>query len=195
MEADADLLGRLQSGDEDAFVMLIGRYQPAMLRLAKSVVPSHAVAEEAVQDSWMGVVRGIHRFEGRSSLRTWLFRIVVNRARSAGSKEQPAAALEPLHTVDPSRFSAGGAWAEPVQPWTDQSDSRLDAAAWAPIISAALDDLPPRQRQAVLLRDVEGLTSEEACAVLGISAGNQRILLHRGRARLREILENQMVEG
>jgi RNA polymerase sigma-70 factor (ECF subfamily) len=194
VEADVDLLSRLQNGDEDAFVMLIDRYQPAMLRLARSVVPSHAVAEEAVQDSWMGVVRGIHRFEGRSSLKTWLFRIVVNRARSAGSREQPTASLDALHTVDPARFDAGGAWTEPVEPWTDRSDDRLDAAAWAPILSAALDDLPPRQRQAVLLRDVEGLSSEEACAVLGISDGNQRILLHRGRARLRGILETRMPE-
>ncbi len=100
-----------------------------------------------------------------------------------------------LHTVDPARFNAQGAWNEPVQPWTDDSDNRLDAAAWAPILSAALDELPPRQREAVLLRDVEGLSSEEACAVLGISLGNQRILLHRGRARLRDILETRVQEA
>jgi RNA polymerase sigma-70 factor (ECF subfamily) len=88
VESDAELLGRLREGDEDAFVLLFGRYQPSMLRLARTMVPSHAVAEEAVQDTWMGLVRGIERFEGRSSLRTWLFRVLVNRARSAGSSEQ-----------------------------------------------------------------------------------------------------------
>jgi RNA polymerase sigma-70 factor, ECF subfamily len=189
---DVELLSRLRAGDEEAFVMLVDRYQQPMLRLARSVVPSRAVAEEAVQDTWMGVVRGIHRFEGRSSLKTWLFRILVNRARSAGSQEQSTAPLDALHTVDPGRFDSSGHWADPLERWTDDSDARLDAAVWLPVLAAALDELPPRQRQVVILRDVEGLSSEEACAVLGISAGNQRILLHRGRSRLRGILENEM---
>jgi RNA polymerase sigma-70 factor, ECF subfamily len=192
VEADVELLGRLRSGDEDAFVALVDRYQHPMLRLARSFVPSLAVAEEAVQDTWMGVVRGIHGFEGRSSLKTWLFRIVVNRARSAGSREPANAPLESVHSVDPSRFDSGGHWAHPLERWTDEADDRLDAATWVPFLAAALNDLPPRQRQVVLLRDVEGLSNQEACSVLGISAGNQRILLHRGRARLRGMLENNM---
>ena len=182
METDVELLGRLRNGDEEAFVMLVARYQQPMLRLARSMVPSQAVAEEAVQDTWLGVVRGIDRFEGRSSFKTWLFRILVNRARSAGSHEHPtSASIESLHAVDPARFDAEGQWADPLDRWVEESEDRLDAATWVPILKAALDELPPRQRQVVMLRDVEGLSGDEVCAVLGISAGNQRILLHRGR--------------
>src|SRR5271167_5154966 len=103
----------------------------------------------------MGVVRGLDRFEGRSSLKTWLFRILGNRARSAGFREHATVSVEALHTVDPGRFDASGHWADPLEPWTDVSDRRLDASTWAPVLKAALDDLPPRQRQVVLLRDVE----------------------------------------
>jgi RNA polymerase sigma-70 factor (ECF subfamily) len=192
VESDADLLGRLRAGDEDAFVGLVGRYQPAMLRLATSLCPSPAVAEDAVQDTWMGIVRGVDRFEGRSSFRTWLFRILVNRARSASSEEPLTSSLDALGAVDPSYFDLEGRWADPVERWADQSDDRLDAAQWRPILAAALDDLPPRQRQVVLLRDAEGLSNDETCAVLGISSGNQRLLLHRGRSRLRQTLEAHM---
>jgi RNA polymerase sigma-70 factor, ECF subfamily len=189
---DGELLTRLRGGDEEAFVMLVLRYQQPLLRLARSMVPNQAVAEEAVQDTWIGVLRGIHRFEGRSSFKTWLFRILVNRARSAGSQEHPNAPIEALHAVDPARFDAQGQWANPVQKWTDEAEDRLDAARWSPILKSALDRLPARQRQVVLLRDVEGLSNDEARTVLGISSGNQRILLHRGRARLREIIEAEI---
>jgi len=189
---DQELLDRLRKGDEEAFVMLVARYQQPMLRLARSMVSSQAVAEEAVQDTWMGVVRGVDRFEGRSSFKTWLFRILVNRSRSAGSHEPANAPLEMLHAVDPARFDAQGQWADPLDRWTEESTNRLDAATWIPALKAALDDLPPRQRQVVLLCDVEDLTNEEACTVLGVSPGNQRVLLHRGRSRLREILEAEM---
>ena len=192
---DVELLSRLRNGNEEAFVMLVGRYQQPMLRLARSFVPSNAVAEEAVQDTWLGVVRGIERFEGRSSFKTWLFRILVNRARSAGSREHPSASIESLHAVDPARFDAHGQWADPLEPWPEESEDRLEAATWLPILKSALDDLPPRQRQVVMLRDVEGLSSDEVCGVLGISSGNQRILLHRGRTRLREILEVELKKG
>ncbi len=192
---DVELLGRLRSGDEQAFVMLVDRYQQPMLRLARSMVPSQAVAEEVVQDTWMGVVRGIDRFEGRSSLKTWLFRILVNRARSAGSREPAQLSMEDAAGIDPARFDGDGQWADPVASWMDESDERFDAALWAPILKSAIDALPPRQRQIVMLRDVEGLSSAEACEVLGIAAGNQRILLHRGRARLRQVLEPEMGEG
>jgi RNA polymerase sigma-70 factor (ECF subfamily) len=189
---DVELLSRLRSGDEEAFVMLVDRYQQPMLRLARSMVPSQSVAEEAVQDTWMGVVRGIDRFEGRSSLKTWLFRILINRTRSAGSREPVNASIESLHAVDPDRFDAQGQWADPLDRWVEQTDDRLDAAQWLPVIKTALEDLPPRQRQVIILRDVEGLSGDEACDLLGITAGNQRILLHRGRSRLRGILETQM---
>jgi RNA polymerase sigma-70 factor, ECF subfamily len=189
VESDIEQLGRLRDGDEQAFVMLVARYQQPMLRLARTMVPNDAVAEEVVQDTWFGVVRGIDRFEGRSSFKTWLYSILVNRAKSAGAAEHPDALSETLHSVDPARFDAQGHWADPLERWSDDSDDRLDAAALAPILNAALEALPSRQRQVVLLRDVEGLTNSETCSALGISSGNQRILLHRGRSRLREILE------
>ncbi len=195
MEMDGELLSRVRTGDEEAFVTLVARYQQPMLRLASSMVANQAVAEEAVQDTWLGVLRGIERFEGRASFKTWLFRILVNRTRSAGSREPSDPSIEALHAVDPSRFDAQGQWADPLDRWTEESEDRLDAATWVPVLRSALDELPPRQRQVVMLRDVEGLSSDEACTVLGISVGNQRILLHRGRSRLREILDAEMGKG
>jgi len=174
--------------------MLVDRYHQPMLRLARSMVSSEAVAEESVQDTWLAVLRGIERFEGRSSFRTWLFHILVNRVRSAATREQRIAEVESAHAVDPTRFDAHGQWADPLQHWA-QSDERLEAAMWAPILKAALEELPSRQRAVVVLRDVEGLTSEEVCTVLDISAGNQRILLHRGRSRLREMLDVELRKG
>lgn len=195
MEMDGELLSRVRTGDEEAFVTLVARYQQPMLRLASSMVANQAVAEEAVQDTWLGVLRGIERFEGRASFKTWLFRILVNRTRSAGSREPSDPSIEALHAVDPSRFDAQGQWADPLDRWTEESEDRLDAATWVPVLRSALDELPPRQRQVVMLRDVEGLSSDESCTVLGISVGNQRILLHRGRSRLREILDAEMGKG
>ena len=191
VETDAELLERLQRGDEQAFVMLVERYQGPMLRLARSMVSNEAVAEEAVQDTWMGVVRGIDRFEGRSSLKTWLFRILTNRVRSAREHERPRR-LTHEPSVDPSRFDASGQWADSIASWDVDVDGRIDASAVAPLLRDALHGLPPRQREVVLLRDVEGLSSAEACAILGIRAGNQRILLHRGRAALRDVLAAEM---
>ena len=137
-------------------------------------------------------MRGIDRFEGRSSFKTWLFSILINRAWSAGAKEAPTMSIESLHTVDPSRFDADGHWADPLDRWREDSENRLDAATLVPVLESALGDLVPRQRQVVLLRDVEGLSNDEVCATLGISSGNQRILLHRGRARLRELLDSKV---
>jgi RNA polymerase sigma-70 factor (ECF subfamily) len=191
---DVELLSRVRSGDEDAFVMLVQRYQQSMLRLARTMVPSHAVAEEVVQDTWMGVVRGLSHFEGRASFKTWLFRILANRARTTGWREdrQAQAQAESGAVVDASNFDAAGQWAEPVERWVEDSEDRLEAAAWAPVLKSALDELPPRQRQVVLLRDLEGLSGTEVCAVLDITAGNQRILLHRGRNHLRDCLQSAM---
>jgi RNA polymerase sigma-70 factor (ECF subfamily) len=192
VDVDAEWLSRLLDGDEDAFVMLVAQYRQPMLRLAESMTSNRAVAEEVVQDTWIGVVRGIDRFEGRSSFKTWLFGILVNRARSASSHEHSELPIDTVHAVDPLRFDANGQWADPLDAWTEDSNDRVDAASLLPALKSALEDLPPRQRQIVLLRDVEGLSHDEACGVLGISVGNQRILLHRGRTRLREILERQI---
>jgi RNA polymerase sigma-70 factor (ECF subfamily) len=195
VETDAALVDRLRDGDESAFVTLVGRYHEPMVRLARSMVSSEAVAEEAVQDTWLGVVRGIERFEGRSSIKTWLFRILVNRARTAGAREERSVPLDAEHAVDPAHFDAAGQWAEPVQRWRQEFDDRMESAVWAPILRSALEQLPARQRTVVVLRDVEGLSSDEVCSVLGISGGNQRILLHRGRSRMREMLDADMRRG
>ncbi|MGA8725852.1 MAG: sigma-70 family RNA polymerase sigma factor [Acidimicrobiales bacterium] len=191
---DAHLIEGARAGDEQAFVRLVERYQGPLVRLARAYVPTDAVAEEAVQETWMGVVRGIDRFEGRSSFKTWLFRILVNRARSAGAREPRDIPLDQHgRSVPPERFDDRGAWAHPIEPW-EQSDDRLVAASWSKSLVAALAQLPPRQREVVLLRDVEGLESGEVCDVLGITEGNQRVLLHRGRSRLRGTLENELTE-
>jgi RNA polymerase sigma-70 factor, ECF subfamily len=191
MESDSELLARLRDGDELAFVMLVRQYHMPMLRLARSMVNNEAIAEEAVQDTWMSVVKGIERFEARSSLKTWLFRILVNRVRSAHSGEQrrtPPGAP----SVDPSSFDSLGQWIQPVVGWDQDIDDRVVANSVAPALRTALERLPPRQREVVLLRDVEGLSSEEASEVLGLRSGNQRVLLHRGRAGLRQMLSAQM---
>ena len=193
METDAELLARLRSGDEGAFVTMVSRYNGSLLRLARTYAPSDAVAEEAVQDTWMGVVRGMERFEGRSSFKTWLFHILMNRARSAGGREHrnlPIGDVEPA--VDPARFDAGGAWAQPLGGWEADADDRLVAASWSSTLRDALGQLPQRQREVVILRDVEDLTGQDVCEVLGISEGNQRVLLHRGRSRLRSMLDAEL---
>jgi len=195
VDSDPDLLARVRAGDEAAFVTLVDRYHGSMLRVARNYVPSQAVAEEAVQDTWMGVVRGLDRFEGRSSFKTWLFRILINRARTAGEGEprsQPLGDVEPA--VDASRFTASGAWAEPLEAWVTNADDRLVADTWTDALRTALDRLPPRQREVVVLHDVEGLPSEDVCSLLGVSEGNQRVLLHRGRSRLRSLLESELSE-
>jgi RNA polymerase sigma-70 factor (ECF subfamily) len=191
-DPDSELVGRLRGGDEGAFAELAGKYQGAMLSIARGYVPSGAVAEEVVQDAWMGVLRGIGRFERRSSFRTWLFRILVNRAISAGARERrsvPVDDMEPV--VDASRFDAGGTWQVPPVPWTDDVDDKVIAAKIAVRILTAIKELPPHQGQVVTLRDVQGLSSDEVCAVLDISSANQRVLLHRGRSKLRQVIESE----
>ena len=195
VDTDVELLARLRDGDEEAFVTLVARYQEPMLRVARAYVPNRAIAEEAVQDTWMGVVKGIERFEGRAAFKTWIFRILINRARSAGTREQRHTVIEPYHAVDPVRFDANGAWADPVERWTEDSENRLEAAKWAPTLQSGLEGLPARQRQVVVLRDMEELSSDEVCDLLEISPGNQRLLLHRGRTRLREILEAHIAKA
>ena len=191
-DPDAHLLARLRSGDEQAFMILVDRYQPSMLRIAAGYVPSRAVAEEVVQDAWVGFLRGLDRFEARSSVRTWLFRILVNRARSAAARERRTMAVDDLEAaVDAARFDGAGTWALPPELWTDLVDNRLMALSNGATISTALADLPTRQREVVILRDVDGLSSSEVCGVLDITDANQRVLLHRGRSRLRQLLESR----
>jgi len=196
MDADATLLARLRDGDEQAFTDLVERYHSPMLRLALSFVSSQAVAEEVVQDTWLAVLRGLGRFEERSSLRTWLFTILVNRARSTGVREArtvPVADAGPV--VDASRFGPNGAWAVPPEHWAEDAENRVDAAKLSGLLRGGLDGLPVRQRDVVLLRDVEGMSSAEVCQVLAISEANQRVLLHRGRSKLRQVLESELGGG
>jgi RNA polymerase sigma-70 factor, ECF subfamily len=189
---DEALIAGLRDGDEDAFVELVRLYQPALLRLAESTVGSSAVAQEVTQDTWLAVMRGVDRFEGRSSLKTWLYRILVNRARSAANREQRAGRPEP---IDDERFDASGAWAAPPEPWADRADDRLVAAHLAERVQTLLCELPEAQRQVVLLRDVDGLSAAEVAELLGVSDGNQRVLLHRGRARLRQLLGSEVISS
>jgi RNA polymerase sigma-70 factor, ECF subfamily len=184
-------LERLRAGDEETFIKLVARHHDAMVRVARSFVPSHAVAEEVVQDSWLAVLRGLDRFEGRSSFQTWLYRILINRARSTGVREHHHQVPIGDHdrSVGPSRFDGDGRWSLPPEHWADDLDERLHAGELSSSIWSALDGLPAQQRNVVALRDVEGLDSTEVCGLLDITAANQRVLLHRGRSRMREALE------
>jgi RNA polymerase sigma-70 factor, ECF subfamily len=183
------LVDRLRAGDESAFVALIELYQQRMLRLAEMTVGSRAVAEEVTQDTWLAVVRGVERFEGRSSLKTWLFHILLNRARSTAGRELRAG--RPEQGID-ERFDSSGAWVAPPEPWADRADDRVVAEQLAARIQELLPQLPASQREVVVLRDLEGLSADDVASIVGITDGNQRVLLHRGRAQLRQLLSAEM---
>jgi RNA polymerase sigma-70 factor (ECF subfamily) len=191
---DTELLTRLRAGDESAFVALVDRYHAPMVRFATTFVPNRAVAEEAVQEAWLGVVRGISAFEGRSTLRTWLFSIVANCARRIASRERRHTPVDfgDDRAVPSGRFGRKGQWIAPPAPWADESVDRIAAGQMVAGIQHSFNALPEAQRQAVLLRDFEGLPSAEVCDLLGISEGNLRVLLHRGRSRIRGLLEEQL---
>ena len=189
-----ELIQRLRSGDEDAFALVVERHHAAMVRVALGHVRTRAVAEEVAQEAWLGLLRGLDRFEGRSSLRTWLFRIVVNRAISTGIRERVHLPVDDSQLeADNGRFSQDGWWVSPPVHWAEEAVDRLAAPELAQRVRHAIDMLPPQQRQVVTLRDVEGLSSMEVCEVLGITEGNQRVLLHRGRGRVRGELEREML--
>jgi RNA polymerase sigma-70 factor (ECF subfamily) len=201
---DAALVARLRRGDEAAFRSLVERHHSAMVRVAMAHVPSRAVAEEVVQETWLGVVRGLDRFEGRSSLKTWIFRIVVNRAKTRGVSERRCVAFSdlPAHGdeeagVDPERFvgeghPGAGHWVSQPRPFGDLTANGVLSAELRSRIGAAIDALAPRQRQVITLRDVEGWSSAEVCAALGLTEANQRVLLHRARSSVRASLERYL---
>jgi RNA polymerase sigma-70 factor (ECF subfamily) len=165
-----------------------------MVRFARGYVRSQAVAEEVAQDAWLGLLRGLDRFEGRSSLRTWLFRIVANRAISAGLQERQHLPVDDGELEDDrGRFSQDGWWAAPPVHWADEAVDRMVAPELAARVRELVEELPLAQRQVVTLRDVEGLPGADVCGILGISEGNQRVLLHRARARIRRHLEQEAV--
>jgi len=170
-----------------------------------SFVSERATAEEVVQETWLGVIRGLSSFEGRSSLKTWIFRILANRAKTRGKREARSIPFSSLRdpqsesdyepAVDPSRFDARGMWAEPPQPWTNAApDELLLHRETVDLIQRAIVELPLSQRAVVTLHDVEDVEPEEICNVLEISETNQRVLLHRGRSRLRRALEQQLTK-
>jgi RNA polymerase sigma-70 factor, ECF subfamily len=197
--ADAELVAQLRAGDEATMSQLVGRWSPTMLRVARSFVDSPQSAEDVVQDAWLGMLSGLATFEGRSSLRTWTFSILVNRARTRGAREARTLPRSPLVTGDepaPDDLLAGPG-GEPARTWSSiDAQSRWDTAPESVVLSKeilfqvdrALAALPPRQRQVVTMRDVCGMSAEEVCAALDITPANQRVLLHRARAILRTAL-------
>jgi RNA polymerase sigma-70 factor (ECF subfamily) len=194
------LVESLRRGDEAAFMALVRRHGPQMLRVARMYVGSDAAAEDVVQETWLGVIQGLDRFEERSSLKTWIFRILVNRARTRGERESrtrpfssldaEAEGLEPA--VDPGRFDAhgrfAGYWSAPPDAGSVPEDAVMLTELGQQLIGV-LDGLPPAQRTVITLRDVHGLSSAEVCDLLGLSEVNQRVLLHRARSRARAALE------
>jgi RNA polymerase sigma-70 factor (ECF subfamily) len=192
---EALLVTRLKAGDRAAFTALVGRHGGALLRLATTFLRDRSVAEEVVQDTWLAALDGLDGFEGRASLRTWLFSILANRARNRAVREGrslPFSALgeaEGGPAVDPSRFHADGHWLETHAGWSEEDPERLAAGAETrAAIEAAIAALPDAMRAVVTLRDVEGLEAEEICNLLGLTLTNQRVLLHRARCRLRQAL-------
>jgi RNA polymerase sigma-70 factor (ECF subfamily) len=198
------LLCRLRRGDEQAFDQLVRAWSPPMLRVTRGFVSTDASAQEVVQDTWLVVIRGLAGFEGRSSLRTWVFRILVNIAKTRGVKEQQTIPLSAVSagedtgpTVDPSRFRDPGDpewprhWTSAGTPrrWDTDPEAEVIRGEIREVVSAAVEALPPRQREVVVLRDVQGFGSGEVCELLGMTPENQRVLLHRGRAKVRAALE------
>ncbi len=196
--SDAGLVDALRAGDEAAFTSLVRTLHPTLRRLARGLVRSDALIDEVIQDTWVAVLNGLDRFEGRSSLRTWICRILLNRARTTGSRDarsQPMSSLgdEEDDAVDADRFGPGGRWTRPPAPWDDEDPARIAARnELIVLLEHAVDDLPDKQRVVVLLRDVQGWTPEEVCNALDLSETNQRVLLHRGRAQLRAVLETNL---
>jgi RNA polymerase sigma-70 factor (ECF subfamily) len=200
---DAQLVEALRAGDEAAFAALMRMYGAGMLRFAQLYTPSRAVAEEVVQEAWLGVLKGVDRFEGRSSLKTWLFRIVANTAKTRGVREARSLPFSSLGddtheaTVSPERFLGAGErfpghWAIPPASWAGIPEERLLAAETMGVIRRTIERLPPAQRAVLTLRDIEGFSSDEVCNALELTETNGRVLLHRARAKVREALEEYL---
>ena len=201
---DAELVQQLREGDEAAFAALVDELSPSLLRLALMHVPSRAVAEDVVQDTWIGVIQGIDGFEGRSSLRTWITQILLNKARTRGVREKRTLPFSYFRrraeegrdepAVDADRFQGRdgvrpGWWARPPVEW-EGAEARLEQDEARDLLLEAIVDLPPRQRDVIVLRDLQGYSAEEARNVLGVSETNQRVLLHRARSKVRAALES-----
>ena len=196
------LVEALRRGDESAFRELVREHGPMMLRVARMHVSSEAVAEEVVQEAWVGVLNGIGAFQARSSLKTWIFRILTNTAKTRGQREGRTVPLASLATgdeeaVDPDRFLGDdtrfpGHWAAPPKRWEAQPEGRLLAGETLDVVRREIAKLPPAQAAVITMRDVEGLDAEDVCNALEISETNQRVLLHRARSKVRPALEEHM---
>lgn len=204
--ADLAIVERLRAGDETTFMMLVEQHQAAMLRIARMYVSSRAVAEEAVQEAWLGIIKGLDRFEGRSSLRTWMFRIVANVAKTRGQREgrsvpfSTLAGNESESAIDPGWFQGPGErfpgdWRTLPDAWRGIPEERLIGNETLERIGQAIAMLPPMQAEVIRLRDVLGWTSEEVRNALDLSETNQRVLLHRARSRVRRELDTYLSEG
>ncbi len=205
-EPAQDLIEALRRGDEAAFVALVNRYQRSLLRVVRGFVPRREVAEEVVQETWLAVLEGIGRFQGRSSLKTWITRIAVNRAITRSKREGRTVTFSDLAradlehdeaVVEPERFAGAdarwaGYWVTYPGPWSEELLIRRETGA---MLEQAIDTLPPVQRAVITLRDIDGCTSEEVCNALGISETNQRVLLHRARSRVRRAVEAYVERG
>jgi RNA polymerase sigma-70 factor, ECF subfamily len=192
---DAELLESLLGGNESAFAELVRRYHPTLVKVARYYVANAASAEDVAQDTWIAVIKGAEKFEGRSAFKTWLLRICVNRARTTGVKEHRSIPVDPNESgpsVSAHRFDQGGFWSDPPVPFTDAVDDRLDNSVLLGAVRDAIDTLGEPQQAVVTLRDVEGLSTQEVATLLGLSEANVRVILHRGRARVRAIVEEAM---
>jgi RNA polymerase sigma-70 factor (ECF subfamily) len=203
---DEDVVARLRAGDESAFVEVVAEYGGRLSRLARAFSRNDSVIEEAVQETWLAVIRGIHGFEGRAPLRSWILGILVNQARRLAVREHRHAqtarggSVTQTSTGDEEDrepgMGASGMWVEPPAPWgLENPESAILSRETLEVIESALGALPEAQRQVLLLRDVEGLKADDVCNILAVSDTNQRVLLHRGRARLRRALDLYMKEG
>jgi RNA polymerase sigma-70 factor (ECF subfamily) len=200
---ESTVIAGLRDGDETVFAQLVDQHTPSMLRVARGYVPSHEIAEEVVQETWIALLRGIDKFEGRSALRTWLFAVMINIAKARGVRERRDAdadiAAYTGGTVDPARFRTGedpwpGHWRQGQEPspFPDTPEGSVLGGELIDVARRELDKLPERQRIVVTLRDMLGFDSSEVCELLDISVANQRVLLHRGRAAARAVLENYL---
>jgi RNA polymerase sigma-70 factor (ECF subfamily) len=199
---ESRLVEALRGGDERVFEQLTREYNASLLRVAQIYVTSRAVAEEVVQETWLGVLNGIDRFEARSSLKTWLYRILTNRAKTRGQRESRSVPFSSIGdpdepAVEPDRFRPEGdqypgGWKEFPHPWEGDPEERLLAGETRRLILATIETLPPNQRAVITLRDIEGFDAEDVCNVLELSDTNQRVLLHRARSRVRRALEHYL---
>jgi RNA polymerase sigma-70 factor (ECF subfamily) len=200
---ETNLLARLRAGDERAFETLVETHHGTMITVARTYVKTDELAEEVVQETWLGVLKGIDRFEGRSSLKTWIMRILVNTAMTRGGREArsvPFSSLAPDEgepAVEPERFrppgeAFAGHWARYPGDWTLLPEEKLVGRESIEVAKRAIEELPASQRRVITMRDIAGYSAEEVCEALDMSAGNQRVLLHRARSRVRAALERHL---